>query len=250
MRTKIKDFLGNWYGKFRVEDRRGSVYGDQIQSLSSELLEKEIISIRLDEGIWNGKECEVLVLTIDNTEEPKVECDMDYPAEHYVIAVDQSGMETEAYIHVFEAAEQIDIEALARLAAVEYCRTPEGAKAYQESGRCFNWGDFTFIPDGFCKKYGFRKRFFTPVITVDLNEKLVMDEDLNDSQRYLLISVAGRKISKTDHPNLKAAKKALMEIYEIMPQGYDTDEAWISDDGMEAYVRCCDVRYNWKIIPV
>lgn len=177
MKIKIKDFLKKWNGDFRIEDVYGSVFGDATQLLAPDLLDKEIADIKLDQTMCprNGYKA---VLIINNTSEPELKNIPDYPAEHYVIAVDQNGLEMEAYAYIFEADEQTDIETLARQAAIEYCRTPEGAKVYQENGRCFDWGDFNFIPDNICKKYGFRQRYFTPSITVDFNERLVTDEDM------------------------------------------------------------------------
>lgn len=94
-----------------------------------------------------------------------------------IVAIDQNGLDAEAYVHVLNAEKGTDIEVAARLAAEAFCRTPEGRETYKENNNCFNWGDFSYIPKEVCRKYGFSPCYFTPAITVDFNEQLVSGTD-------------------------------------------------------------------------
>lgn len=249
MQVKIEDFLEKWSGDFRIEDKKGSVYGDDRRALTSSLLSEKIMDVKLEQAMWTKSGFEA-VLVIDKSENrtqssrrPWLEGCQDYPRfqaafnknmldyfekeldeycrrgnvtvdyvehaprivcwyegmistdefidefggnkeeeekykNHFIVAIDQDGLEVEAYVHVLEAKKGTNVEEAAHQAAVEFCRTPEGAKIYQENGGCFNWGDFSFVPNCICQNHGFSKGFLSHGIKVDFNEHLVSDKDL------------------------------------------------------------------------
>lgn len=103
-----------------------------------------------------------------------------------VAAIDPNGLEAQVYVHVLNVEKGTDIEEAARLAAAEFCRTTQGYETFRENNNCFNWGDFVYIPKDICKKYGFSPCYFAPAVTVDFNEQLVSDADVQEEHNRFI----------------------------------------------------------------
>ena len=62
MKIKVEDFLSKWSGDFRIEDKHGNVYGEFRQNLSNELLNKDIIEIKLERTMWTDLCGEIIII--------------------------------------------------------------------------------------------------------------------------------------------------------------------------------------------
>lgn len=69
MRVKVKDFLEKWAGNYIIENENGSVCGEggkDGNSLTDNVLNENIINIRLDRNMWTEKGGEVILIIKDN----------------------------------------------------------------------------------------------------------------------------------------------------------------------------------------
>lgn len=62
MDVKIKYFLDKWSGDFRIEDVNESVYCDLREGLTQELLNENIVDIRLERTMWTEEHGEVVLV--------------------------------------------------------------------------------------------------------------------------------------------------------------------------------------------
>lgn len=66
MEVKVKDFIEKWTGNYIVENEDGAVYGSgdsNGSSLTENILNKDIVNIRLERSMWTTKSGDI-ILTI------------------------------------------------------------------------------------------------------------------------------------------------------------------------------------------
>lgn len=66
MEVKVKDFIEKWTGDYIVESENGAVYGTgglDGNSLTEDILNKDIVGIRLERSMWTTKSGDI-ILTI------------------------------------------------------------------------------------------------------------------------------------------------------------------------------------------
>lgn len=103
----------------------------------------------------------------------------DFTERVVVSAIDQDGLNVNAYSFDFLTKKGVDIKKAVRDAARDYCKTEEGLRVYIGNCHCFNWGDFDiYVDNDFCKPYGFVKVSSTCQIDVNFNEELVSETDV------------------------------------------------------------------------
>lgn len=62
MNVKVKDFLDKWNGDFRIVDTKESVYGEYRELLTQELLNKNIVDVRLEKTMWTEESGEIVLV--------------------------------------------------------------------------------------------------------------------------------------------------------------------------------------------
>lgn len=62
MRVNVQDFLNQWTGSFRIEDKNESVYCDFRELLTDELKVKEIVDIKLERTMWTDENGEIVII--------------------------------------------------------------------------------------------------------------------------------------------------------------------------------------------
>lgn len=101
-----------------------------------------------------------------------------------IIAIEYDGRDVQALmieLSILSNDPSFDIRKAVKDACVEFARTPDGRKAYEDNCGSFNWGDFVaYVPDEICRNHGFERIMDTlSQIKVDFNEQLVAEDDLN-----------------------------------------------------------------------
>lgn len=76
-----------------------------------------------------------------------------------VTAIERDGFEVRTITILFEVpSKDFNLIKAVKLAATDYCMSPEGKKVYMYNCSQFNWADFeSSVPNEFCEKYGFKK---------------------------------------------------------------------------------------------
>ena len=62
MKVKVKDFLSKWSGNFTIENESGAIYGEFRVNLTEELLNKDIVDIKLHSSMWTGKNGSISII--------------------------------------------------------------------------------------------------------------------------------------------------------------------------------------------
>lgn len=66
MEVKVRDFIEKWTGDYIVENENGSIYGTggtDGNSLTEDILNKDIVDVRLERTMWTAKSGDI-ILTI------------------------------------------------------------------------------------------------------------------------------------------------------------------------------------------
>lgn len=82
--------------------------------------------------------------------------------------------ENQIWVNSFIIDDEIeDPESALRQAIKDFLVTEEGKKAIEETSGDFNWGDiFTYVPDEFLEKRGFRRSWASENLIVNQDEVL------------------------------------------------------------------------------
>ena len=62
MKVKVKDFLSQWSGDFTIEDKSEAIYGEFRENLTEELLNKDIVDIKLHGSMWTDKSGSISII--------------------------------------------------------------------------------------------------------------------------------------------------------------------------------------------
>jgi hypothetical protein len=98
-----------------------------------------------------------------------------------IVAIERDGLDIRSIaitLDIFsdKIKTEDDIRVAVQSACNEYVRTPEGKKNYEYNCSSFNWGDFGYVPNSICEKYGFRQvSSDINDFDVDWDEELVTD---------------------------------------------------------------------------
>ena len=69
MEVKVRDFIEKWTGDYIVENENGAVYGTggpDGTSLTEDILNKDIVDIRLERSMWTTKSGDIILIIKDN----------------------------------------------------------------------------------------------------------------------------------------------------------------------------------------
>ena len=69
MEVKVRDFIEKWTGDYIVENENGAVYGTggpDGNSLTEDIVNKDIVDIRLERSMWTTKSGDIILIIKDN----------------------------------------------------------------------------------------------------------------------------------------------------------------------------------------